>query len=349
MTAEKSIVLSVIVPVLNEERYIESTLRQLAEQTLAKQEYEIIVVDGGSNDLTQKIIAETASRYPEVSIRTLHNPARLSSAGRNMAIAQGRGEYFLLVDGHVQIPNRDLLKDAITCARARKAMCLGRPQPLNPFDVSPFQRAVALARSSMLAHSRESFVYSDYEGWVSPISVAVMYHRDLFKIAGAFDERFDAAEDLEFNYRLEKAGVKCYISPKFSVYYYPRNSYRSLFRQMERYGMGRAAFVRKHPERFTIETIVPSLFVLTIGAGVLAATASTLFRLLLMLVAGIYGVALIAEGIRIYYKTRDVVACRIPLIIAVVHVGLGVGFIRGFFRRNCNTRIAENGIRNERT
>lgn len=163
--------LSVVVPVRNEARYIESTLRQLVDQTLDRCQYEILVVDGESSDGTPEIVAAFARQYPDVQLRLLLNPARLSSAARNIAVTVGRGSYFLLIDGHVYIPSRHLLSDALALAYKHEAPCLGRPQPLDPPDISTFQRAVALSRSSVLAHSRESFIYSVHEGWVSPLSV----------------------------------------------------------------------------------------------------------------------------------------------------------------------------------
>lgn len=54
--------ISVIVPALNEEEQIEATLRSLSSQSLGKESYEIIVVDGGSDDGTVEIAEEYADR-----------------------------------------------------------------------------------------------------------------------------------------------------------------------------------------------------------------------------------------------------------------------------------------------
>ncbi len=76
--------LSVIVPVLNEEAFIGETLDQLLAQCYDPRRYEILVADGGSTDNTRAIVAGYARRYPRV--RLLENEARLSSAGRNVAV-----------------------------------------------------------------------------------------------------------------------------------------------------------------------------------------------------------------------------------------------------------------------
>ncbi len=182
MSSRTAIRLTVILPVRNEEAYIESTLSQLARQNYPMDQLEVIVVDGESTDRTREIVTGFAKSHAGVDIRLLPNPARLSSAARNIGVANGSGEYFLVIDGHVHIPSADLLADAALLAIEKGALCLGRPQPLDPPGLSKFESAVAVARNSPLAHSGESYIYSEFEGWVSPISVGVMYHRSIFSI-----------------------------------------------------------------------------------------------------------------------------------------------------------------------
>ncbi len=100
--------ISVIVPVRNEGRHIESTLRGLLEQEYAG-EWEIIVVDGESTDDTAERVRRIAAEHPRV--RLLANPKRLSSAARNIGIQHARGEAILIVDGHCELENRLLLKN----------------------------------------------------------------------------------------------------------------------------------------------------------------------------------------------------------------------------------------------
>ena len=72
-----------------------------------------------------------------------------------------------------------------------------------------------------------------------PHSVAIAYRRGVFEKVGLFDERFDACEDVEFNHRVARAGLRCWFTPRVGVHYYPRSSLSGLFRQMVRYGRGR--------------------------------------------------------------------------------------------------------------
>lgn len=58
----KSKVLSIIIPALNEEEKIEDCLKSLEEQDLDRSEYEIIVVDGDSTDMTREIASIHADK-----------------------------------------------------------------------------------------------------------------------------------------------------------------------------------------------------------------------------------------------------------------------------------------------
>ena len=74
-------VLSVVVPVLNEERYIRPCLGSLLGEAALRADgtqFEILVMDGGSTDRTCEIVAEMQASHR--SIRLAHNPKRLQSA-----------------------------------------------------------------------------------------------------------------------------------------------------------------------------------------------------------------------------------------------------------------------------
>src|SRR4051794_26830844 len=74
--------MSVIVPVRNEARFVAHTVEQLVHQDYPVGRFEILVVDGRSTDDTREIVSSLAAIHPNVKL--LHNPRRLSSAARNI-------------------------------------------------------------------------------------------------------------------------------------------------------------------------------------------------------------------------------------------------------------------------
>ncbi len=86
--------ISVIVPVYNVEKYLKRCLDSLVNQTL--KEIEIIVVNDGSPDESEKIILEYLEKYRNIKYYKKEN-AGLSVA-RNYGISKSSGEYIAFVD-----------------------------------------------------------------------------------------------------------------------------------------------------------------------------------------------------------------------------------------------------------
>ena len=66
---------SIIIPVLNEERFIEECIESVVSNTDDIEKMEIIIIDGGSEDNTLEIVKKISSKYQNVIL--LHNPKKL--------------------------------------------------------------------------------------------------------------------------------------------------------------------------------------------------------------------------------------------------------------------------------
>ncbi|QJT07956.1 glycosyltransferase family 2 protein [Oceanidesulfovibrio marinus] len=327
--------ITIVMPVRNEATFIAFTLRSLLSQDYPHEQFEILVVDGGSDDGTQTIVQRIASADGRVQL--LNNPRGLSAAGRNIGFRQGKGDVFLVIDGHCHIPSADLLSETARCFSESGAHCLGRPQPLDPPGLTPFQHAVALARASRIGHAGNSLIYGQHEGFASPQSNGAAYRREVFDHVGFVDESFDACEDVEFNYRVERAGLTCYTSPRLTVRYYPRESLLDLLRQMRRYGYGRWRLFCKHPRTLGVQTLVPPAFFLEV---------CLLLASLLVSIAGgpiapaVLLAMLMAAYIALVLGQSTAIACVhgwrhllwLPTILFTIHFGLGMGFVTGMVR-----------------
>ena len=89
-----NIKLSVIVPVYNVDKYLERCLNSLVNQTL--KEIEIIIVNDGSTDNSQKICEEYARKYSQVKLINKNNEG--VSKARNIALKEVKGEYLTFID-----------------------------------------------------------------------------------------------------------------------------------------------------------------------------------------------------------------------------------------------------------
>jgi len=316
---------SVLVPVRNEARSIEQTLRSLLTQDYADG-FDVIVADGLSDDATVPIVRRLQGEF--ANLKLVFNPTRLSSAGRNLAARHMTGDYAVVVDGHCHVPDNNYLKNLAAAFQTSGADCLGRPQPLDVPDPTPFQAAVAVARASRLGHNPDSDIYSNVPKFVSPQSTAVAYRAEVFHRIGLFDEAFDACEDVEFNQRVDDAGLSCYFSPAVKIVYHPRKSWPALVRQLARYGNGRARLAAKNPRSLSLPALVPPLWLLWLAVGAVASLlAFEAFALYLASIV-LYATVILAGSLWLARGKSFAVARRIPAVLLGIHLGFAWGFLR---------------------
>jgi succinoglycan biosynthesis protein ExoA len=319
--------ISVIVPVRNEAAFIGKTLRQLLDQNYDSDRFEILVADGQSTDGTREIVRELQASYAHLHL--LDNPKRWSSSGRNLAIRAAQGDIIVIVDGHCEFDDANYLANLANAFEQSGADCVGRPQPLDISKASTLQRAIALARSSRLGHHPDSFIYSDVEQIVPPQSVAVAYRRSVFAAVGLFDETFDACEDVEFNHRVARAGLRCLLSPRIRLHYVPRSGLGSLFRQMARYGRGRVRLLRKHPETFSLAGFLPAAFLLGMVIGPAISWLSPWLVFAYAGCLGAYVLTVLLFSLSLAIRGRDWRLLPVlPLVFAAVHMGAGTGILQ---------------------
>jgi len=317
--------ISVVIPIRNEERFIAQTIAYLQNQDYPPDRFEIIVVDGDSDDGTVGIVEQIAAA--DSRVRLLHNPKRLSSAARNAGAREATGEIVTYVDGHTYIDNDQLLRSVAACMAEEGLDVLSRPQFLETPENNHFQRAVALARRSPVGHGLDSTIYTERDLRVNPTSSGASYKKTVIETVGYFDENFDACEDVEFNFRVAQAGYESFTSMRLAVYYYPRESIGRLFHQMKRYGVGRLRLARKHPGSLGLGTLIPFLF--TAGVPILAALSFVhrWFFYLFLLAVVPYALMILLASTAVAIKAGWGYLPQLPLIFVTIHTGLGWGFL----------------------
>lgn len=86
--------ISVIIPVYNSKKYLPDAVHSILNQPV--QDFEIIIIDDGSNDGTEAVCDELADQYPCICV--IHQTNQGVSAARNMGIRKARGTYIMFLD-----------------------------------------------------------------------------------------------------------------------------------------------------------------------------------------------------------------------------------------------------------
>ena len=322
--------ISIVVPLRNEERYVERLMRSLLEQDYPADRYEIIVADGGSTDRTLERLAEvdTARR-----VRVLANPGRTAPAALNVAIAAARGEIVTRVDGHSFVAP-DYLSRVVAVMEETGAPVVGGPVRMHAD--SPFRRALVEALYAPIAVGSVPYRTLATRAHVASLQTG-SFRREVLDRVGPFDEALAVVEDLDMNTRIRKAGFTLLLDPSIRFWYLPRSGLKALWKQIYAVGLVKARILRKHPDIFRVKYVIPSVFVLAalaaVGAVVLA--ASTGSRALA--IAG-GGLLLGYAGVVVFFTLTRVPAlgfgaARLLAILPTLHVGYGLGFLSGATER----------------
>jgi glycosyltransferase involved in cell wall biosynthesis len=139
--ADASVDVSVLVPVLNEERHIRETVAAMQAQSF-EGSLELLFADGGSSDRTREILEELAAS--DSRIRVLDNPRRRTASGLNVGLREARGEYVARMDAHTYYSPTYI---AAGVQRLRRGDTEWVSGPAIPRPVGAVSRAVALALS----------------------------------------------------------------------------------------------------------------------------------------------------------------------------------------------------------
>jgi succinoglycan biosynthesis protein ExoA len=163
---------------------------------------------------------------------------------------------------------------------------------------------------------------------VRPQSVAVAYRREVFDTVGLFDESFDACEDVEFNHRVDRAGLSCFFTPRVAVRYHPRDSLVRLGRQMIRYGRGRMRLLRKHPDTLSVGSLVPALFLLGLATGPVLALLSPWLALAYAAGVGLYASVVALVSVTLAWQQGEPrLLPWLPAVFTAIHLGAGAGLL----------------------
>ncbi|MEX1254762.1 MAG: glycosyltransferase [Dehalococcoidia bacterium] len=221
---------SVVVPTYNRAKSLVRLLDSLAQQDIAPDDFEVIVVDDGSSDGTWHALNEARQPY---RLRPLWQRNQGPGVARNAAVRVAAGELIIFVDDDV-IAAPDLLRRHIEAHEA--------PGDLVVIGLMALADG---ARLSPWAEWESYALYKQYEAmqegrWAPTprqfYTANASVHRVDLIAAGLFDPLFRRAEDVELAYRLRDLGLAFRFLPEAVAYHRPGRSYAAWRRMAEQYG-----------------------------------------------------------------------------------------------------------------
>jgi len=194
---------SIIIPTLNEEKYLPCLLSDLAKQT--NQEFEVILADGGSTDET---ISKAKNFSAQLSLKILPQLRQNVSLQRNRGSKKAMAPYLIFFDADVRIP-RNFIKKLSTLVNKEKGYF--------------YTTALAANRESqgqLVMIEFTNFVLELFNSLGKPFvpGFNIIIEKGLFQKLKGFDPTLKLAEDHDLVQRAHKAGVLLKIAKQPVLY-----------------------------------------------------------------------------------------------------------------------------------
>lgn len=187
---------SVIIPTLNEEEYLPKLLTNLSKQKY--NHFEVIVVDGKSDDQTRKRAKEFTSK---LTLRVITSDRRGTSRQKNLGASKAKGDYLVFIDADCQV-NPTFLRNMSKYVKKKKKLVL-MPKVV-PLEKSVFD-------DQLFAITNYFVEYSQLIAKPFTTIGSVVFQKDYFLFIGGFTspkrgKKF-YPEDHEIILRSRQSGV----------------------------------------------------------------------------------------------------------------------------------------------
>jgi cellulose synthase/poly-beta-1,6-N-acetylglucosamine synthase-like glycosyltransferase len=319
---------SVVVVAYNEEWTISDCLRSLIAQDYPKESFEIIVVDGCSEDQTPDIVRGFMNKEPGVTVRLVSNPKRTIASNRNMGIREASFEYVAFTDADCISPP-DWLKKLSSGFQYNAEKCqLAAVGGGNRSDETLGKISLAIGFAFQSYISGLGTVQTRGPKTIASVDslacLNVMYKRERLLSVGGFNEHLkNMGEDWDLNYRLRKEGWQLLYLPDTDVIHKMRKDWKHFVRQMFRYGEGRAKLLNLHRESWSLQYVLPLVFVIgmiiSLAAGIMFQSIYfTLPVLYLIIIAG-------AAFHQSFLSKRLDLWFGVVFAFVIIHFGYGFG------------------------
>ncbi len=320
--------LSIIIPCLNEERYIKSCIESILLANLEAYAKEIIFVDGGSLDRTVEIIEEYQKNYS--FIKLLHNPKKFTPISMNMGIEASSGDYVFIISAHAKY-EKDYFSKLVKYIKELNANCVGGVLQTEVKSSNKKSNSI----KEILTH-RFGVGNADFRTGSSKIrevdTVAFgCYTKETFEKYGLYDERLIRNQDIELNKRIVNGGGKIYLIPDVQCTYYARENFRALAKNNYSNGYWNilTAYYTKTLNSLSLRHFIPLIFLLSLLTPLLFSLFVPKFIYIMLFSLSSYLALVIIMSLKLRGEEKSFFSLIMSFL--TLHISYGVGSLVGVF------------------
>jgi succinoglycan biosynthesis protein ExoA len=319
---------AIIIPTLNEERFISRCLNSIIKQTYEFEKMDVMIIDGGSNDKTKDIVAEYQKSHQ--NIRFIENKKKIQSVAFNIGFKKSTAPYIIRLDAHAEYDSKYISLCIENLKQDEKRGNVGGRCNILPFNQSLWAQTNAILNHSRFGIGGAAFRVSNEAHNTDSVPFGAFPRKIIEKIGG-MREDLPRGEDNEYNSRIRKAGYKIFFDPNIISSYFARPTLGASCKQMYANGNSIGYLYYIDREAIGIRHLVPLLFVVS---GLFSIIISVLWSPFCYVFCGGLALYIIADAIASIMGAKDNVKCTLPLFILFfcVHVSYGMGTIAGLIK-----------------
>ncbi len=274
-----------------------------------------------STDATSSVVDDLVNQHANVF--RVENPAGITPAGLNVAIAVSSGEVIVRVDGHVRLCDGYIQQAVKTLLETGAANVGGRQMAVGS---TRFEKAVAAVMMSPVGSGGATYRSGGEPGPTDTVFLGV-FQRSAGEQVGWFDESLIRNQDYELNIRLRNADGVVWFDPKLVVEYEPRSSLRGLSRQYFDYGRFKAQVLHMHSSSIRMRQLIPPVAVIATLLSVIIG-----WWLPITLLVPVLYLTAIALGVKGAFLMRLLALAIAP----TMHFSWSLGLFIGMTRKKLN-------------
>lgn len=313
---------SVIIPAYNARNTIEKCMLALTNQSVPKENYEVIVVDDGSTDNTAEMVKKFQVKY-------FHQPNHGPATARNKGVREAKGEIILFTDADC-VPRDNWIEEM--------AKPFENPEVMAVKGAYKTEQKTLIARFAQVEFEERFNMLKKAESIDMVDTYSAGYRKSVFLSLGGFDPSFPFAnnEDTELSYKMSRAGHRMVFKPNAIVYHFGHpDSIRKYARLKFWRGYWRMVVYKRYPDKMLRDSYTPQTLKLQILFLFIFLTCLPFswFMPNLLFYPAILCLILFILSTLPFIRlalTRDlIVALLSPFFLSVRAVSLGLGIIWG--------------------